>query len=368
MADTTSTTPVTHSSDASASILAGTGNMSAPVLNPVSNLALGPRSVPMLTNMTNAAAGTTSTNAADTMSTNTADTMTNAAAGTTPTNAAAGTTSTNAAANTMTNAAAGTTSTNTADTMTNAAAGTTPTNTANTMSTNTADTMPTNAAAGTTSTNAAADTMSANATANTMSTNTADTTPTNAAAGTKANTAAGCNIATDVSSTTTGDHGGDNSNNTEPSERTHHRVYLATYLTFDLPHHAICVELKPNNNTLAWGRMSQVTGDLYSGMVFNAKDCCHPFISMNGDTIEHIGWAHQDTSVEEACRLVSPPGQQVDDNLKRINPGVPLRHCHHWVVDTIAELRTTGVLQPLTASDDGSVIPRLGAIRHITGM
>ncbi|KAH6651363.1 hypothetical protein F5144DRAFT_598755 [Chaetomium tenue] len=149
-----------------------------------------------------------------------------------------------------------------------------------------------------------------------------------------------------------------------PSEHTHDRVYLVTYMTTDLPHHAICVETNPENPSTDWGRLFQVNGNLYEGMYHEFKPCQHPFRSLTGHTMKHIGWVRRGggARVDEVCGLVPAPAKQWDDRLKRIDPDAPVRHCQHWVVDAVAALGESGVLQPRRAWDDGSVLVRRGAL------
>ncbi|KAH6853140.1 hypothetical protein B0I37DRAFT_898 [Chaetomium sp. MPI-CAGE-AT-0009] len=147
-----------------------------------------------------------------------------------------------------------------------------------------------------------------------------------------------------------------------PSEKTHYRVYLVTYISIGLSHHAICVETGPENRS-SWGNLFQVNGNLYEGMVHEFKTCQHPFDSLRGYTMKHIGWVlRQESRVEEVCRRIPAPKKQWDDELKRINPNVPVRHCQHWVVDAITALGDSGVLQPRSSSDDGRVIVRPGPL------
>lgn len=143
-----------------------------------------------------------------------------------------------------------------------------------------------------------------------------------------------------------------------PSERTHHRVYRATYISGQPSHQAICVETNPTNPESDRGHMYWVWGILKEGMRFEDLPCVHPFASFNGHTMQHVGWVRQGTSVRDQCERVPVPGKQWDENGGRIKPRTPIRHGHHWVADVISALRTAGVLQPLAPSDNERVIRR----------
>ncbi|KAK3299762.1 uncharacterized protein B0H64DRAFT_427961 [Chaetomium fimeti] len=143
-----------------------------------------------------------------------------------------------------------------------------------------------------------------------------------------------------------------------PSERTHYRVYLVTYLCTKETHHAICVETDPEQRFSSWGHLFRVDGDLYNGMRYDFDKCCHPFESSTGQTMEHIGWVRREASVKEVCEGIPAPPKQWGDKLKQIDPDVPPRHSHHWAADVVTALKTTGVLEPLLDTDDGRVIVR----------
>lgn len=146
-----------------------------------------------------------------------------------------------------------------------------------------------------------------------------------------------------------------------PLARTHYRVYRVTYMSTDLSHHAICVEINPEKPSSDWGRLFQVNGNLYEGMYHEFKTCKHPFHSLTGHTMQHIGWVwRQGSRLEEVCGRIPAPPKQWDDKLKRINPDKPVRHCQHWVVDAVTALSDSSVLQLRTADDDGSVMVRRG--------
>jgi hypothetical protein len=134
-------------------------------------------------------------------------------------------------------------------------------------------------------------------------------------------------------------------------------------MTTDLSHHAICVETNPEKRSSDWGRLFQVNGNLYEGMYHEFKTCQHPFHSQTGHTMQHIGWVRrQGSRLEEVCGRIPAPKRQWNDKLKRINPDEPVRHCQHWVVDAVTALGDSGVLQPRTADDDGSVMVRPGGL------
>ncbi|KAJ2894820.1 hypothetical protein MKZ38_007201 [Zalerion maritima] len=122
-----------------------------------------------------------------------------------------------------------------------------------------------------------------------------------------------------------------------------YQVFLVEYLGVPLNHHAIFVETTPENGT---GYIFQVIGNIQNGMEYENKVGYRPEESQSFVSKSFLGSvdAVNYGRIGEICSSIPPPKKQFQGS-RRLYPGEPLRRCHEWTQDAIAELSNAGVLQ-----------------------
>jgi hypothetical protein len=110
-------------------------------------------------------------------------------------------------------------------------------------------------------------------------------------------------------------------------------------------HHAIFVE-KENN---ARGTISQVTGSILQGMMFETKkgkrpedSDTAPFISK---TLTGTVSSEKYPEIATVCASLPPPHKQYN-GIKKINPSEPVRICQEWTADAVKALKDAQVVIP----------------------
>lgn len=121
-----------------------------------------------------------------------------------------------------------------------------------------------------------------------------------------------------------------------------YNVYLVAYLGAPRDHHVIFIETEPDGSGLVF----HVTGNIQSGMAFEAKNGKRPENSASFVNKTYLGWVSADSlpHIEETCRTIPPPKKQFQGP-KRLYPKEPLRRCQEWTNEVISALTTNGILQ-----------------------